>query len=50
MSRCEYNVAPMADLHGNAGNLGPGDREQYYQPFVEKVRLHCAPKAEGEND
>lgn len=34
----KYSAIPMADLHGNAGNLGPGEREQRYHPYVEKQR------------
>ncbi len=34
-----YYSAPGADLLGNAGTLAPGEREQRYSPYLEKLRL-----------
>lgn len=34
----KYASIPNADLHGNAGTMGPGEREQRYHPYVEKQR------------
>ncbi len=33
-----YLNIPAADLNGNAGNLGPGEKEQRYYPYREKLR------------
>lgn len=35
----DYAIMPVADLNGNAGSLGPGEREQRYRPYIEKQRL-----------
>ncbi len=34
----KFTSIPVADLHGNAGTMGPGEREQRYHPYVEKQR------------
>ncbi len=37
--RESYSFFPAADLHGNAGTMGPGEREQRYKPYLENLRL-----------
>ncbi len=39
MQHKDYYSAPTAELLGNAGTQSPGEREQRYTPYVEKVRL-----------
>ncbi len=34
----KYAAFPVPDIHGNAGSMGPGEREQRYHPYVEPVR------------
>lgn len=34
----KYTSIPVANLHGNAGTMGPGEREQRYHPYVEKQK------------
>lgn len=36
----EYALFPAADLHGSAGSMCPGEKEQRYKPYLERVRLH----------
>ncbi len=34
----KYTAFPVVDLHGNAGSMGPGEREQRYHPYIEPIR------------
>ncbi|HOR13939.1 MAG TPA: hypothetical protein PKX46_08425 [Clostridia bacterium] len=34
----DYSALPAPDVHGNAGSLGPGEREQRYRPYTERLR------------
>jgi len=35
----EFTVYPAADLLGNAEHQAPGECEERYRPYAEKVRL-----------
>lgn len=39
-----YLLMPTVDLCGNAGNMGPGEKEQRYRPFAEIQRLKAGGK------
>lgn len=37
MNMTTYTSLPATDFCGNAGNYSPGEKEQRYRPFMEKL-------------
>lgn len=40
METNEYTMFPALSLLGNAGSMSPGEKEQRYKPFIEKLHLN----------